>query len=172
MNEYVILQLKKLKAKQTFLESVHEEKNYIFQSKAVPLFHTDFSEIIPKPEKQKFKNERKRPRKLVNDVFKKLSTKLHPDRGGDKKMFQKANEAKENNNLSELLDIANEVNMKIEDDETMIPILKEKNVIVEKTIEMIDKSLAWQWYHMGENEKKQARPIFLEILKKELQVDI
>ena len=62
--------------------------------------------------------------------------------------------------------------MKIEDDETMIPILKEKNVIVEKTIEMIDKSLAWQWYHMGEDDKKQARPIFLEILKKELQVDI
>ena len=60
MNEYDILQLKKLKAKQTFLESVHEEKNYIFQSKAVPLFHKDFSEIIPKPEKQKFKNERKK----------------------------------------------------------------------------------------------------------------
>ena len=74
MNEYDILQLKKLKAKQTFLESVHEEKNYIFQSKAVPLFHTDFSEILAKPDKQKFKNERKRPRKLVNDVFKKLST--------------------------------------------------------------------------------------------------
>ena len=33
---------------------------------------------------------------------------------------------------------------------------------------MIDKSLAWQWYHMNENEKKQAYPVFLEILKKEL----
>ena len=172
MNEYDILQLKKLKAKQTFLESVHEEKNYIFQSKAVPMFHKDFAEIIPKPEKQRYKNERKKPRKLVNDVFKKLSTKLHPDKGGDKELFQKANEAKENNNLSELLDIANELNMKIEDDSSMIPILKEKNSIVEKTIEMIDKSLAWQWYHMDENERKNARPVFLEILKKELKVDI
>ena len=172
MNEYDLLQLKKLKAKQTFLESLHEEKNYIFQSKAVPLFHKDFAEIIPKPEQQKHKNERKKPRKLVNDVFKKLSTKLHPDKGGDKELFQKANEAKENNNLSKLLDIANEVNMKIEDDRTMIPILREKNSIVEGQIEMIDKSLAWQWYHMDENERNNARPVFLEILKKELKVDI
>ena len=168
MNEYDLLQLKKLKAKQTFLESLHEEKNYIFQSKAVPLFHKDFAEIIPKPEQQRHKNERKKPRKLVNDVFKKLSTKLHPDKGGDKKLFQKANEAKENNNLSELLDIANEVNMKIEDDVTMIPILTEKNMIVESQIEMIDKSLAWQWYHFDEDEKKNAFPVFIEILKKEL----
>jgi len=168
MNEYDLLQLKRLKAKQTFLESVHEEKNYIFQSKAVPLFHKDFAEIIPKPEQQKYNKEKKKPRKLVNDVFKKLSTKLHPDRGGDKELFQKANEAKENNNLSELLDIANEVNMKIEDDVTMIPILEEKNVIVEQSIEMIDKSLAWQWYHMAEKEKENAYPVFLEILKKEL----
>ena len=168
MNEYDLLQLKRLKAKQTFLESVHEEKNYIFQSKAVPLFHKDFAEIIPKPEQQKHKNERKKPRKLVNDVFKKLSTKLHPDKGGDKELFQKANEAKENNNLSELLDIANEVNMKIEDDVTMIPILKEKNSIVETLIERIDKSLAWQWYHMDGKEKENAYPVFMEILKKEL----
>ena len=168
MDEYDLLQLKKLKAKQTFLESLHEEKNYIFQSKAVPLFHKDFAEIIPKPEQQRYKNERKKPRKLVNDVFKKLSTKLHPDKGGDKELFQKANEAKENNNLSELLDIANEVNMKIEDDVTMIPILTEKNQIVEHKIEMIDKSLAWQWYHMDKKEKENAYPVFLEILKKEL----
>ena len=168
MNEYDLLQLKKLKAKQTFLESLHEEKNYLFQSKAVPLFHKDSAEIIPNPEQQRYKNERKKPRKLVNDVFKKLSTKLHPDKGGDKELFQKANEAKENNNLSELLDIANEVNMKIEDDVTMIPILKEKNSIVETLIERIDKSLAWQWYHMDEKEKENAYPVFLEILKKEL----
>ena len=172
MDEYLLLQLKSLKTKQSFLESVYEEKNYLFQSKAVPLFHKDFAEIIPKPEQQRHKNERKKPRKLVNDVFKKLSTKLHPDKGGDKELFQKANEAKENNKLSELLNIANEVNMKIEDDRTMIPILREKNGIVEGQIEMIDKSLAWQWYHMDENERKNARPVFLEILKKELKVDI
>ena len=163
MDEYLLLQLKSLKTKQSFLESVYEEKNYLFQSEAVPLFHREFSEIIPKPEKQRFAKERKRPRKLVNDVFKKLSTKLHPDKGGDKELFQKANE---------LLNIANEVNMKIEDDRTMIPILREKNGIVEGQIEMIDKSLAWQWYHMDENERKNARPVFLEILKKELKVDI
>ena len=170
MNEYLLLQLKSLKTKQSFLESVYEEKNYLFQSEAVPLFHREFSEIIPKPER--FERDRKRPRKLVNDVFKILSTKLHPDKGGDKEMFQKANEAKENNNLSELLNIASELNMKIEDDETMIPILREKNGIVENQIEMIDKSLAWQWYHMNDDERKNARPVFLEIWKKELKVDI
>ena len=58
--------------------------------------------------------------------------------------------------------------MKIEDDVTMIPILKEKNSIVETLIERIDKSLAWQWYHMDEKEKENASSVFLEILKKEL----
>ena len=50
----------------------------------------------------------------------------------------------------------------------MLPILTEKNQIVEHKIEMIDKSLAWQWYHMAEKEKENAYPVFLEILKKEL----
>ena len=172
MNEYLLLQLKSLKTKQSFLESVYEEKNYLFQSEAVPLFHREFSEIIPKPEKQRFERDRKRPRKLVNDVFKKLSTKLHPDKGGDKEMFQKANEAKENNNLSELLNIASELNMKIEDDETMIPILREKNGIVENQIEMIDKSLAWQWYHFNEEEKNKNRDLFVSVLQKELEKNI
>ena len=168
MDDYTILQLKSLKTKQSFLESDWEEKNYLFQLKVIPKFHEDFSEIIPKEEQKRGDERKKRPRKIVNDIFKKLSTKLHPDKGGDKELFQKANEAKENNNLSELLDIANEVNMKIEDDVTMIPILEEKNVIVEQSIEMIDKSLAWQWYHMAEKEKENAYPVFLEILKKEL----
>ena len=172
MDEYLLLQLKSLKTKQSFLESVYEEKNYLFQSEAVPLFHREFSEIIPKPEKQRFAKERKRPRKLVNDVFKKLSTKLHPDKGGDKELFQKANEAKENNNLSELLDIANEVNVRIEDTEDMIPILQERNHITQNKIDMIEKSLAWQWYFYDDEEKEKAKPIFLDILKKELKLDI
>ena len=89
MNEYDLLQLKKLKAKQTFLESLHEEKNYIFQSKAVPLFHKDFAEIIPKTEQQKYKKKERNLCKLVNDVFKKLSTKLHPIKVVIKNYFRK-----------------------------------------------------------------------------------
>ena len=54
---------------------------------------------LDEQEVNKYKNEKKRPNKLVNDIFKKLSTKLHPDKGGDKELFQQANEAKENNNL-------------------------------------------------------------------------
>ena len=119
MDDYTILQLKSLKTKQSFLESNWEEKNYLFQLKVIPRFHQDFSEIIPESEKQLGNERKKRPRKIVNDIFKKLSTKLHPDKGGDKELFQQANEAKENNNLSELLDIANEVNVRIEDTEDM-----------------------------------------------------
>jgi hypothetical protein len=172
MDDYTILQLKSLKTKQSFLESNWEEKNYLFQLKVIPKFHEDFSEIIPKEEQKRGDERKKRPRKIVNDIFKKLSTKLHPDKGGDKELFQQANEAKENNNLSELLDIANEINVRIEDTEDMIPILKEKNHITQNKIDMIEKSLAWQWYFYNEEEKNKARPIFLDILKKELKLDI
>ena len=168
MDEYKILQIKKLKAKQSFLQSELEEKHYIFTLDVVPLFHKDFSEFVPEQEVNKYKNEKKRPNKLVNDIFKKLSTKLHPDKGGDKELFQQANEAKENNNLSELLDIANEVNVRIEDTEDMIPILKEKNHITQNKIDMIEKSLAWQWFHMDKTSRKNARGLFAEQLKKAL----
>ena len=166
MDDYTILQLKSLKTKQSFLESNWEEKNYLFQLKVIPRFHQDFSEIIPESEKQLGNERKKRPRKIVNDIFKKLSTKLHPDKGGDKELFQQANEAKENNNLSELLDIANEVNVRIEDTEDMIPILQERNHITQNKIDMIEKSLAWQWYFYDDEEKEKAKPIFLDILKK------
>ena len=172
MDDYTLLQLKSLKTKQSFLESDWEEKNYLFQLKVIPKFHQDFSEIIPEAEKQIGDERKKRPRKIVNDIFKKLSTKLHPDKGGDKELFQQANEAKENNNLSELLDIANEVNIRIEDTEDMIPILKERNHITQNKIDMIEKSLAWQWYFYDDVEKEKAKPIFLDILQKELKLDI
>ena len=172
MDDYTILQLKKLKTKQSFLESDWEEKNYLFQLKVVPLFHKDFSDIIPAKEKRQGGDRKKRSRKIVNDIFKKLSTKLHPGKGGSKELFQQANEAKENNNLSELLDIAGNINVNIEENEDMIPILQEKNNITQNEIDMIVKSLAWQWYHYNEIEKKKAHPIFLDILKKELKVDI
>ena len=172
MNELETLQLKKLKSQQSFLESYKEEVQYKFISEIVPTFHKDFSEIIPESEKQLGNERKKRPRKIVNDIFKKLSTKLHPDKGGDKELFQQANEAKENNNLSELLDIANEVNVRIEDTEDMIPILQERNHITQNKIDMIEKSLAWQWYFYDDEEKEKAKPIFLDILKKELKLDI
>tara|TARA_B100000424_G_C22923050_1_gene491095 strand:+ start:281 stop:799 length:519 start_codon:yes stop_codon:yes gene_type:complete len=172
MDDYQLLKLKRLKAHQTFLESDYEEKNHFFTLEVVPLFHKDFAEIIPEAEKQEYKKERKKPRKLVNDVFKKLSTKLHPDKGGDKELFQQANEAKENNNLSELMDIANQINMKIEDDETMIPILEEKNSILQNKVDVIVKSLAWQWYHMSADDRKINKPKFLEVLRKQLDLNI
>ena len=168
MNEYKILQIKKLKAKQSFLQSELEEKRYIFTLDVVPLFHKDFSEFVPEQEVNKYKNEKKRPNKLVNDIFKKLSTKLHPDKGGDKELFQKANEAKQSNDLSELMDIARDVDMDIEESENMIPILEEKNKIVQEKINVIQNSLAWQWFHMDKTSRKNARGLFAEQLKKAL----
>jgi hypothetical protein len=173
MNDYKLLQFKKLKAQQSFLESSLEERQYIFTLEVVPQFHRDFSEFIPEHELKAYKKEKTRPNKLVNDIFKKLSTKLHPDKkGGNKKLFQKANEAKEHNNLSELLDIARELDMDIDDDESMIPILIEKSKLTQNKIDVIEKSLAWQWYHMDDISRKNAKTLFSEVLKKELSVDI
>ena len=168
MDDYTLLQLKNLKTKQSFLESNWEEKNYLFQLKVIPKFHQDFSEIIPEAEKQIGDERKKRPRKIVNDIFKKLSTKLHPDKGGDKELFQKANEAKQSNDLSELMDIARDVDMDIEESENMIPILEEKNKVVQEKINVIQNSLAWQWFHMDKTSRKNARGLFAEQLKKAL----
>ena len=173
MNELETLQLKKLKSQQSFLESYKEEVQYKFISEIVPTFHKDFSEIIPESEKRQYKNQKSTPNKLVNDVFKKLSTKLHPDKkGGDKELFQRANQARQKNNISELLDIAREVDMNIEESIEMIPILKEKNTLIQQQIDGMEKSLAWQWYHMNKEEKNKNKELFLSVLQKELEKTI
>ena len=70
------------------------------------------------------------------------------------------------------MDIANQINMKIEDDETMIPILEEKNSILQNKVDVIVKSLAWQWYHMSADDRKINKPKFLEVLRKQLDLNI
>ena len=70
------------------------------------------------------------------------------------------------------MDIANQINMKIEDDETMIPILEEKNSILQNKVDVIVKSLAWQWYHMSVDDRKINKPKFLEVLRKQLDLNI
>ena len=59
MDAYTILQLKKLKTEQSFLESDWEEKNYLFQLEVIPLFHQDFSDIIPPQEKRQGEERKK-----------------------------------------------------------------------------------------------------------------
>jgi len=173
MNELETLQLKKLKTQQSFLQSYKEEVQYKFNLEVVPTFHKDFSEIIPKPEKQEFKKDRSTPNKLVNDVFKKLSTKLHPDKQtGDKELFQRANKARQSNNISELLDLAREIEMNIDESVDMIPILTDKNVNIQQQINVMEKSLAWQWYHFNEEEKNKNKDLFVSVLQKELEKNI
>ncbi len=173
MNELQTLQLKKLKTQQSFLDSYRQEVQYTFSSNVVPLFHKDFADIIPEEEKQEYKKETSKPNKLVNDVFKKLSTKLHPDKkGGDKELFQRANKARQSNNISELLDLAREIEMSIEESEDMIPILKDKNTNIQQQIDSMEKSLAWQWYHMNKEERINNKELFVSILQKELEKTI
>ena len=169
MDELQTLQLKKLKTQQSFLDSYRQEVQYTFSSNVVPLFHKDFADIIPEEEKQEYKKETSKPNKLVNDVFKKLSTKLHPDKkGGDKELFQRANKARQSNNISELLDLAREIEMSIEESEDMIPILKDKNTNIQQQIDGMEKSLAWQWYHMNKEEriKKDYLILYVRIIQK------
>jgi len=106
----------------------------------------DHLTISPKKEKNK----------KVKELYKKLSKKLHPDKGGNEKDFNELNEFYESENILEMAIKAEELNIEIEDinehfsDDNFLNLcsnLEEQSLFIKKT-------LAWRWAIATEEERK------------------
>ena len=109
--------IKKLKYKIEWLRLELEEVREV-NAKCLERFFQDFAEVLTEDIEDKVvetlpeKKSVHAAEHITNKLFKEIAVKTHPDKSKrDDEVFIRANKANEVNNLSELLDIANELNI-------------------------------------------------------------
>jgi len=110
-------------------------------------------EMRDKPPSENEKKEKKQKDPKLKKLYKKLSTYMHPDKGGTDKDFAELKEAYDKNDLFDLIKLATQYNIKVtlekEDQE-----IAEKSILhIQKTIQNHTNTLAWH-YCTGDKRKK------------------
>ena len=163
--------IKKLKYKIEWLRLELEEVREV-NAKCLERFFHDFAEALTEdieekvvetlPEKKSFHAAEH----ITNKLFKEIAVKTHPDKSKrDDEVFIRANQANEVNNLSELLDIANELNIETDkyiDDEIM---LEQHSSELMTRIKQIQAQVAWIWFHAQDNDRGIMRQRIIQLLK-------
>lgn len=169
--------VKKLKYKIEWLRLELEEVREV-NAKCLERFFHDFAEALTEdieekvvetlPEKKSFHAAEH----ITNKLFKEIAVKTHPDKNlhadwqkYNDEAFIRANKANEVNNLSELLDIANELKIdtdKYIDDEIM---LEQHSSELMTRIKQIQAQVAWIWYHAQSEDRGIMRQRILQLLK-------
>jgi len=104
--------------------------------------------------------------KSVKKLYRAIARESHPDaligvssEEAQKKeeLFRRAQQASENADLSDLLEIAEDLNISPPDPEKEhIQILKKNIKNLKQAIKMVKDTTAWQWYHTENEERKEA----------------
>ena len=99
--------------------------------------------------------------KEYKGLYRKIARETHPDvNGGDekkKKIFQEINNAIEKEDYFKLIEAAMLLNLKIPDDVPLqTDVVENKITLANKEIKQITKSVAWEWYHIEEEESKKV----------------
>ena len=139
------------------LENLNEENmetiNEIFQNLTTS-----------KKPKIDFKTNKKK--KAMNKIYKKLAKKLHPDIGGDEKIFKEITSAMSENNFEKILDISEKHDILLEIDEEMIELLEKQILSTKSKIDKEKSTYSWKLFLCGENTlcKNQLIDTFLKHL--------
>lgn len=89
----------------------------------------------------------------IKKLYKKLSIKTHPDKGGNVEEFQRISRAYSEGNLVELLYFAGEYELDFEVNPTDEEIIKENLLTMEKKLDTLRSTLIWVW-NTGTKEAK------------------
>ena len=112
-------------------------------------------EIAPKPDESTLK------------LFKDIAVKTHPDKKLTEtdELFVKANEAKEKNDLSTLIDIAEKLNIDVSEYINDPTLLEQHGKELNTEIQNTKSQLAWIWYHAKDEERESLRQIIINHIK-------
>ena len=99
------------------------------------------------------KDELKNKPEKLKRLYKKLSGKVHPDRGGDADTFNRVRTAFESNNLLYLLELASEYEIDYDIDPSDETILEKNINTLQREIERMKSTLAWAW---GRGDKREV----------------
>ena len=107
-------------------------------------------------------------KKEINDLFKEIAKKTHPDVSGDENEdFIEAKTALDENDFSKMLNVANALNIETpEPTFGMIQKLEKEVRVLEKSIDDVRETVIWVWHHeRNPNVKNQLFTQFLQHLK-------
>lgn len=119
------------------------------------------------PSKVKKKKTKQQPDK-IKKLYRKLSTKTHPDKGGDVDDFNDVKEAYNAGNLMELLLFAGKYNIKVDITEEDEKLLTKSCSNLEDQIQGFKNSPAWNFY-TGDKNKRYG---ILKMIEQQLGVEI
>lgn len=111
-------------------------------------------ELRDSPPDAKQKTSKKLKDKKLKKLYRKLSTYLHPDKGGSKDSFNSLKKAYEEDNFLGLVNIAsnNKVDIDVSEEDT---VLFEKSVeSITKKIKEIQMTMVWQYFTGNAQSKK------------------
>lgn len=170
--------LKKLSYKYEFLklelEEVEEEAEdynkqwsvlfgkYFVDKSAEMWVNEETGEVRTDPPKDK-KKRKLNPSQKLKKLYRGLSSKIHPDKGGNDKDFSTLKDLYDSENLLELLKLAGEFNLDYDIDEEDEKLIISSCDNLGKKIDNTKQSLAWV-YFTGNIHKKKA---VLKILEKD-----
>ena len=179
------LQLEKEEVLQAFEEGDQDIRkflleNYPEQMKSCFKPETKSEEPLEKKKQQpKTPKESKSAKKSIKNkdvkkLYRKIASKLHPDKVGSQQYsikFDEAVSAYEDNNLAKLLNIASRINMEITDLSPESYALLQENInFLENEINMKKKTFAYQW-HTAENDKVRKKLVYLWFKEKGIEIN-
>jgi|TARA_B110000444_G_C18511345_1_gene442434 hypothetical protein len=138
-------------------ETKELREKYVKDFNSKFLFKDKKEPVVVIPEGDELISPPKKPKnKKVKSLYKTLSKKLHPDKGGNEKDFNELNDFYESENILEMAIKAEELNIEIENineyftDDNFLNLCSG----LEEQTSFIKTTLAWKWAIASEEEKK------------------
>lgn len=167
------IQNKKIRNQLRYLQLELEETKIIYQG-CIEKFNNDFRSYMldnnPEPTQVKMTedNNLKINTEVDDDTFKqvyrKVAGKTHPDKGGNKSDFAIANEANRNKDYGKLLEMADELGIKVPmDDKMMVEMDKQCSAVI-TSIENMKMTYAWMWVHTSGDSRENLKKFILQQL--------
>jgi hypothetical protein len=166
---------KKLRQKLAYLQTELEETKLIYKD-SLSQFNIDFREYmaginafenevhtkIPKDPYEEIQTEIDDD--TLKNIYRRVASKTHPDKGGDGKEFKRANEANKNKDFGQLLEMADEYGIDVPMDDRMMNEVSLQIKAVVDTITNMKSTWAWTWVHIDKGNKQMFKKYILQQL--------
>lgn len=141
---------------------------YFIDKQAEKWINEETGEIRDKPPGEEEEKKRVSKHPKLKKLYKKLSTYMHPDKGGTDDDFARLKNAYDKNDLFGLMQLAteNEVNVELEENDVE---LAEKSILrVQNSIQNHRNTLSWNYITGDKNKKLQV----IKMLEMQLNIKI
>ena len=98
--------------------------------------------------------KRKERNEALRSLYRKISAKVHPDVGGTEEDFKKLKESYDEENLIEMLNIANNYDIPVQIEEDHLEYLDKSCKLLEKKIKDMKASTIWDYFNADMNRRK------------------